>query len=141
MHAHQHRPGRAQVAHDKGDMFSVLDRIDVEHHPETTAIMAFDFRLDRARDEMIVASPVGDEIGNRANLQSVQLRELDEVGQARHRAIIIHHLADHAGRNKAGKPRDVDGSLRMARSHEHATPARYQRKHVPRGHDVTGTLG
>ena len=49
-------------------------------------------------------------------------RDTHELGHARHRAVLVHHLADHAGGEEAGQRREVDGRLGVARAHEHARP-------------------
>ena len=43
------------------------------------------------------------------------LGEGDQVGQPRHGAVVVHHLADHPGRIQAGQARDVDRRLGVAR--------------------------
>jgi hypothetical protein len=90
---------------------------------------------------VIVTAAIGDQIGNRADFHAVQLGEFHEVGQPRHRAIIVHDLADDAGRIKAGQPRNIDRSFRVTGAHENAALARNQRKHVPGHHDVLWPLG
>ena len=46
-----------------------------------------------------------------------------EVGQARHRAVVVHDLADDAGRVEAGEAREVDRRLGLTGAHEHAALA------------------
>ena len=57
-------------------------------------------------------------------------RELHQVGQARHRAVVVHDLADHAGGRQAREPRQVDGALGLAGAPQHAALARAQREDV-----------
>ena len=61
-----------------------------------------------------------------------------QVGQARHRAVVVHDLAQHRGRREAGEPREVAAGLGVAGAHQHAAGLRDQRKHVARLHDVLG---
>ena len=73
-----------------------------------------------------------------ADLEPVELREGDEVGQPRHRAVFVHDLADHAGRVEPGQARDVDRGLGMAGAHQHAALAGDQREDVARRLDIVG---
>ena len=53
-----------------------------------------------------------------------------EVGHARHRAVVVHDLADHAGRVQAGQPREVDRRLGLAGALEHAAGLGLEREDV-----------
>jgi hypothetical protein len=79
-----------------------------------------------------------DSVRLRADLQVVFLRELDQVGQARHRAVVLDDLADHRGRREARQRGEVATGLGVARAHEHAARLRHDREHVARLHDVLG---
>ena len=52
------------------------------------------------------------------------------------RAVVVHDLADHAGRDQPGQPRDIDRRLGMPGADQRAAVARHQREHVAGGHDV-----
>ena len=90
---------------------------------------------------MIVAEPIGDQIGDGGDLEPMTLGEGNEVGQTRHGAVIVHDLADHACRIEAGEPGDVHGGLGVAGAHEHAAVLGHQRENMARGHDVPEVLG
>ena len=90
----------------------------------------------RLAHQVVVAAAVGDQVRDRADLQPVPLGEGDEVGQPRHAAVVVHHLADHARGVEAGEPRDVDRRLGMAGAHQHAAVAGAQREDVARRRDV-----
>ncbi len=77
-----------------------------------------------------------DQVGDGAELQRVPLREGDEIGQPRHRAVIVHDLADHTRRVEPGEAREIDRRLGVPGAHQRAALAREQRKHVPRRDDV-----
>ena len=47
----------------------------------------------------------------------------DEVGHAGHRPVLVHDLADDAGRVQPGEPREVDRRLGLADALEHAAAA------------------
>ena len=75
-------------------------------------------------------APVGDQVGDRDHLQPVALAVRDQVGHARHRAVVVHDLADHAGRGQAGEPREVDRRLGLAGALEHAAGLGLEREDV-----------
>ena len=64
------------------------------------------------------------------------LGEGDEVVAARHRAVVVHDLADHSRGREAGEPCQVDRGLGVAGALERAAVARDQREHMARCHDV-----
>ena len=81
---------------------------------------------------LLGALAVLDQVGHRHELQAVAAAELHEVGHAGHRPVVLHDLADDAGRGEAREPREVDGGLRLPRALEHAAGAGAERE------DVTG---
>ena len=87
-------------------------------------------RLDHALDQLVVPAPVGDQVGDGDHLQPVLRAVALEVGHARHRAVVVHHLADHAGRVEAREPREVHGRLGLPGALEHAAVLRLQREDV-----------
>ena len=60
----------------------------------------------------------------------------DQVRDARHRAVVLHDLADDAGGVQAGQPREVDSRLGLARPLQHAAAAGSQREDVSRLDEV-----
>ena len=71
-------------------------------------------------------------------LMSCSLAELDQVGHARHGAVVVHDLADDAGGLEPGQAREVHRALGLARAPQHAALARAQRENVARPHEVPG---
>ena len=96
---------------------------------------------DDALDELVVLSPVLDQVGDRDHLQPVTLAIADQIGHPRHRAVLVHDLADDSRRGDAGQPREVDGSLGLARALQHASGACLQREDVARLDEVEGVRG
>jgi hypothetical protein len=70
----------------------------------------------------------------------VGLREHDQIGKARHRAVGIHDLAQHRGGSEPRKRRQIAAGLGVPRARKHAARLRDEREHVPGLHDVR-TLG
>ena len=87
-------------------------------------------------DELLVPAPVLDEVGDGDHLQPVPLAVRDEIVDAGHRPVVVHDLADHAGRVQAGEPREVDRRLGLADALEHAAGLRAQREHVTGLHEI-----
>ena len=88
-----------------------------------------------------MAEPVADQVLDGADLEAVALGEGDEVGHARHGAVVVHDLADDAGGVEPGEPREIDAGLRVPGADQHAALARDQREHVARRDDVVVVLG
>ena len=141
MHAHQHGARRTEVALDEG---KVLDRLrrGLEHvQIEAAAMRAVHRGLCHLLDDLVVAQPVADQVLDGADLEAVALGEGDEVGHARHGAVVVHDLADDAGGVEAGEPREIDAGFRMPGPHQHAALARDQREDVTGRDDVVEVLG
>jgi hypothetical protein len=72
--------------------------------------------------------------------QVVFLRELEQLRQAHHRAVLVHDLDDHARGIEARETREIHRSFGLARANEHAPIARAQRKRMA-GLEEVGRLG
>ncbi len=89
---------------------------------------------------MLVAQPVGDEVLDGADLETVPLRKGDEVRHARHGAVVVHDLADHRRRIETGKARQIHRRFGMSGADQHAALARHEREHVAGRDDIGGAL-
>jgi hypothetical protein len=89
-------------------------------------------------DLLLRTTSEGDEVGDRADLEAVQLGEGHEVRQAGHGAIWLHDLADHRRRGATGQARQIHRRFGMTGPDQHAAIASPQRKDVARHHDVFG---
>ena len=133
-------PGADKIALDERQMLARLDRRLVDVQVEFAGAAVVDAGLGDGAHEMVVAQPVGDEILDGADLEAVPLREGDEVGHARHGAVVVHDLADDRRRIEPGEARQIDRRFRMAGADQHAALARDEREHVPGRDDVGGAL-
>ena len=138
VHPHDGRLGRVDVAAHQGDMLRALDGVAVQDQLEFAAVDAFERRLHHALDKALGAAAIGDQVGDGADLQPVQLGEGDQVGHPRHRPVVLDDLADHPGRDQAGHAADVDGRLGVAGADQDSAVARDQREDVARRDDVVG---
>ena len=94
----------------------------------------------RALDELLVATAVLDQVGDRDQLQPVALAVRHEVADSGHRPVLVHDLADDAGGDEPRETREVDRGLRLAGALEHAAFACAQREDVPRPDEVIRAL-
>ena len=88
-------------------------------------------RLRHAMDIPLILQPIADQVRHRHHLQPVLLAELHQVRNPRHRAVLVHDLADHTrGLSPAMRDRSTT-AFGLPRPHQHTAVARAQRKHVP----------
>ena len=120
VHAHEHVVRAGDLALDERDVVLVVDERAVADDGRTSPKPVGSRRRDDALDELVVAAAVGDQVGDRDHLQPVPGAVALEVRHARHRAVVVHDLADHAGGREAGEPREVDRRLGLAGALEHA---------------------
>ena len=90
------------------------------------------------RTSFSVLAPVADQVGDRDQQQAVLAANALEVGHARHRAVVVDDLAQHAGRVEAGQAGEVDRGLGVAGPLEHAALAVAQREDVAGPGQVAG---
>ncbi len=122
VHADEHVVGALDLALDERDVVLVVDQRAVADGHELAERGRQPGR-DDPLDELLVAPAVGDQVGDRDHLQPVALAVRAEVGDARHRPVVVHDLADHAGRVQPRQPREVDRRLGLADALEHAAGA------------------
>jgi hypothetical protein len=143
VHAHEHRPvqpvlqARRRLAHGQRDVLALVDRRAVQVRA-VAAVPRGQVDRDDELDEPLGAAAEADQVGDRHDEQPVAAREGHQVGHARHRAVLVHDLADHGHRTGAGEARQVDGALGLARAAQHAARHRAQREDVARAHEVLG---
>ena len=131
----------------------VLDTVDVAFHQRDVLLLGEDLAVGdgsklselgrkphrhHALDELLGAPAILDEVGHGDHLQFVALAEAREIGDACHRPVVVHDLADDACRDHAREPGEVDRRLGLARAPEDAASLRAQRKDVARLHEVVG---
>ena len=74
----------------------------------------------------------------RDHRQAVLVGELAQLGRALHRAVVVDHLDEHAGRGQAGQGGQVDGRLGVPATYEHSPVAVAQREDVAGSGEVAG---
>ena len=83
-------------------------------------------------DQFLLQTAVGDQTLDRADAQLVFFPELHQLGQTRHRSVVVQDFAKHAGRLQARHPGEIDRRFRVTRAAQHAAVLRAQRKNVTR---------
>ena len=140
VHADEHVVLARDVALDQRDVVLVVDQRAVADRGEVAEV-GRQPGVDDALDELVVAAPVGDQVGDRDHLQPVLVAVGGEVGDARHRAVLVLiSQITPAGISPARRARSTAASVWPVRS---STPPalRLQRVHVAADDDVVGALG
>ena len=73
-----------------------------------------------------------DQIDDRADLERMLPCKLHEVRQPRHRAVIVHDLAQHRSRRMPRQPREIAARFGVTGARQHAALLRHE------GKDMTG---
>ena len=98
-----------------------------------------DLPLGDALHRALLLEAIADQVGDRAELQAMQLRELLELRPARHGAVFVQDLDDHGRRLEPGDAHEVAAGFGVPGSGQHATGLRHQREDVARLAQVLGT--
>src|SRR5258705_3208601 len=83
-----------------------------------------------ALDQFLAGSPEMDQIGDGADFEPMLFGESDEFGQARHRTVIAHDLADHGDGAAAGQLHQIYRRFRMSGALQHTAGPRAQWKYM-----------
>src|SRR5262245_8927004 len=110
---------------------SVLVSVEFE-----LAELRLHFLLGETLDGALVAQAMANEVCDRADLHVVLTCELLDLRPARHRAVVVHQLTQHACRLQPGELAEIDRSFGMTRAYEHATRSWTQREDVSRPREI-----
>ena len=99
---------------DERDVLGAVEQ-RLEHVRGEVAVDRGDARLGNPAHELLAPAAVADQVGDRDDHEVVLGRETLEVGQARHRAVVVHDLREHARGFEAGEPGEVDRRPRCGR--------------------------
>ena len=141
VHPHQRRLVGIDMAFLQHDLFALGGAIVEGDRVPLAAPAAGEAGFLAALGQMVVAQAIGDQVADRADLHPVMLGKFDQVVEPRHLAVILHDLADHAGRVEPRQPRHVDRRLGMAGADQHAAVARLQREDMAGGDDIVLAAG
>ena len=121
----------ADLALHERDVVDEVDLVLVHDGAEIAPGASRQRRLPGGLDELLLAEPVLDQVGDGDDPHLVLARERHQVRHASHGAVVVHDLADHAGRAQAGQSRQIDRALGLARAAQHAALAGTQRNTWP----------
>src|SRR5438128_2068039 len=127
--------GRRDVAADEGGVLVRVDGGAVRVEREVAPLRRQDGGGD-ALDEPLALGAMADELGDADDLQVMASRELLQLGQAHHRSVRVHQLADGGDGIEPAEAAEVDGSLGLSGAHEDAALAGAQGVDVAGHHEV-----
>src|SRR4051794_2631293 len=84
---------------------------------------------------MILLQPIGDEVADCANLETVSPSEVHQIIEAGHAAVVAHDLAYYSARVETRQPRNIDRGFGVPGANKHATGLGDQRKDMARRDD------
>ena len=130
-------PAARDIAEDEGEMLHRVERRRIGK-PRALPIGVSTSKRRLLVDETLARLAIGDEVGDRDDLEAMLAGEGDDLRPALDRAVVIDELADDAGRMQAGEPGEIDRRLGMARAHQDAARFGDERKHMAGAHEVGG---
>src|SRR3546814_15621070 len=87
-------------------MHGIVDRVLIGHEAEIAELGA-DVRLGDALDGVLVVESLTNQIGDRAELETVLARELFQIRTTCHRAVLVEDLDDHGRRPDTRPTREI----------------------------------
>src|SRR5262249_23930804 len=101
-------------------------------------VAKFGWQIDHfdVLDQFLAGAPELDEVGDGADLEPMFAGEPDQLGQARHGAVVAHDFANDSDGPLPGELDQVDGRFGVAGPLEDAARARAQRENVAGLHEV-----
>ncbi len=94
--------------------------------------------LGGAPNVSFVLHAIADQVGDREHFQAMRFAEFNELRNAGHGAVVIHHFADHARGVEAGDARQIDGSFRLSGADENAAGTSAQGVYMARTSKIFG---
>ena len=135
----EHVLGSVDVALDECDVVPARQRL-AEGDGRELAVPSRQPDGRRPLDQLLVPAAILDQVGNRDQAQAVPLAVRDQIVDAGHRPVLVHDLADDAGRDQTGEAGEVDGRLGLAAALENAAVPGTEREDVPRPDEVVSAL-
>ena len=128
---HQRGIHRSQVAEYVGHVLLVVEERHVGVGGEL-AVLRRDARRTEVLDQLLVPTPVPDQVGDGHEVQVVLGGEGLQVEHPRHGPVVVHDLAQDTDRLTVGQGAEVHRGLGVAGPLEHAAGPGPQRKDVAR---------
>ena len=109
----------------------IINLCTIEEHPEFTKIRRH-IDLLLPEDEFFALPTMGDQILDRADLETMLFPEFQKIGKSGHGSVCIQDFTDHARWIESRKFGQINPCFRVARSFEDATLRRLQGKEMTR---------
>ena len=100
VHADEHVVGAGDLAAHEREVLDAVEQA-LEHVGGEVAVARRDARLRDPADQLLAVTPVADQVGDRDELEAVLGGEPLELGEPRHRAVVVRDLGEHARREAA----------------------------------------
>src|SRR5699024_3965588 len=107
MHPHQHRFARFPRSLDEGHMFQTAAFLPERNEPEF-APLGRHGHLFALLDDALVLQTVSDDVRNGNDFQPELVRYLQQLGQTRHAAVLVHDFDKRSAGTHARHTRQVD---------------------------------
>ena len=116
VHPDEHVVLARDVAADEGHVLDAVEQA-LEDHRGELAVPGGDAGLADPADQLLAVPPVADEVGDRDEVEAVRFGEGLQLGQPRHRAVVVHDLGEHTclGSSPAIRARSTAASVCPAR--------------------------
>ena len=139
VHAHQHRlvAGMLDVALDQRNVRVAVDLRLIGDHAKF-AVSGRHSASASAAHVALVRHAVADELRHGQHLEIMLAAEVGQLRHPRHGAVVVHDLADHAGRNQSRQAREIDGRFGLSCAHQHAAFAGAQREDMSGTREIVG---
>ena len=89
-------------------------------------------------NQLFTHAPMRDQALDRANPQVVLLAKFHQLGQARHRSVIVQNFTKHTSRLQSGHAGEIDRCFSMPGAAQHPTIFRPQSEDVSRLNQILG---
>src|ERR1700761_140295 len=122
MDAHKHIPAIANITKYKSEMGLLVDLI-FECVNSELSVFRRQLRRGNTLDRRFRSQPIGDQVGDRNQLNVMEHGKLAKFGPSGHRSIVAHDLADNPSGTKTCQSGQVHSSFRL--------PGTYQYSSVP----------
>ena len=119
---------------------SPLMLVLIKHRAKHT-VCSRQIGLDNSPHKHFLMDAIPDKVGDGNDLQPVFFGKDLKLRHPRHRAVVIHYLADNRRRLQARNPRDINARLGLPDAHQHTAVLRPQaEKHAPAAQDPTALM-
>src|ERR1043166_8826310 len=129
VNTNQHGFAVLDVTADKGYMNLAIE-VTLVGDGAKLAVRRLDRAFPNAPQKPLAIEAIPNQFGDGEHFETVKGAKFSQLRHSRHRAIVVHDFADYAGGDQASQARQIDGSFRLPRPHQHAAFSGAQRGNV-----------